>query len=71
MKAAHRLRRIARIYPERAVGLIADAIASTGSLPKAAKVLGIHRVTLWKLRQRLGSDRVFAAARERMRGCRG
>jgi hypothetical protein len=62
------LRAMVHVFPERAIRVIGDALASTGSLLLAAKVLGMNRKTLRRYRRQLGSEKVWKAAIERMRG---
>jgi hypothetical protein len=54
--------------PHRAMRVVADAIATTGSTTLAARVLGVHPCTLRGYASLLGEREVWEMALERMRG---
>jgi transcriptional regulator with GAF, ATPase, and Fis domain len=65
---AGRLSTLVRVFPDRAAHVIAAALANTGQIRKAARILGVHRLELGKHVRRLGEERVWGLALEKMRG---
>jgi hypothetical protein len=56
-----------RVQPERAIVVIGAAIAVTGEVRGAARLLRVDRKVLFRWRQRLGPDKVWAEALRQMR----
>jgi transposase-like protein len=59
---------LVRTFPERAIRVIANMLASIGSFERAALTLGVSQPTLRNYRRQLGEERVWALALEIMRG---
>jgi hypothetical protein len=65
---AGQLSTLVRVFPDRAADRIATALASTGTIKRAALILGVHWLELGKHVRRLGEERVWGLALRKMRG---